>query len=146
MAIEFLSLFMSCDLYVVTYLPKTAGTTLSSSFRANFQGREWLPMSPHLDNRQRGTVLSAIEKELEQKTSRTRCVFGHWAYFRIHQTRRVLGQTRDRHLLGAFFQSANSGFPLLVAGFRNEIFGLRNFVLELTFLCFFFIGRKSRPT
>jgi len=87
---------MSSDLYVVIHLPKTAGTTLLATFRANFPDREWLLMSPPVDNWQRATILSAVEKKLERKTSSLRCVFGHWTYFGIHE--RIRPEANARYI------------------------------------------------
>lgn len=77
---------MSPDLYLVLHLPKTAGSTLLANFCANFPGDELLPLSPRVANWQRRTLADAIEEQVQRKTPRTRCVFGHWAYLGVHES------------------------------------------------------------
>ena len=87
---------MSCDLYLVLHLPKTAGSTLFANFCAGFARDELLLMSPRVTDWQRPTIASAIDNQLKNKSPRTRCVFGHWAYVGIH--RRVQPEARPRYI------------------------------------------------
>lgn len=87
---------MAPDLYLVLHLPKTAGSTLLANFACNFRGDEWLPMSPRPTDWQKRTVTDAIQGQLNHKTPRTRCVFGHWAFFGIHE--QVRPESRPRYI------------------------------------------------
>jgi hypothetical protein len=77
---------MSSDLYVVLHLPKTAGSTLRAGFRPNFKRSEWLSLSPPVDDLRRDTINRAVDREIARfATPRTRCAFGHWVYWGVHE-------------------------------------------------------------
>lgn len=77
---------MSPDLYLVLHIPKTAGSTLSANFRGNFSKGEWLPVFPAVSDHKTRTLRVAIDAEIKRhKTPRTRCAFGHWVYWGIHE-------------------------------------------------------------
>lgn len=79
---------MSPDLYLVLHLPKTAGSTLHANFRPNFKKSEWLPLSPSVDGLQRdaAAIKGAVDREIARfGTPRTRCAFGHWVYWGVHE-------------------------------------------------------------
>lgn len=74
---------MSDDLFLVLHMPKTGGTTLAANFARNFRGDRWLPVFP--EGGEHETLLRDIDAEiLKYKTPRTRCAFGHWVYWGIH--------------------------------------------------------------
>jgi hypothetical protein len=88
---------MSPDLYVVLHVPKTAGSTLRANFKGNFKSHEWLSLPVSIADRQRSTVMGAIDEEIaKQPRHLTRCAFGHWAYIGIHQ--KIRPDARPRYI------------------------------------------------
>jgi hypothetical protein len=83
---------MPSKLYVVLHIHKAAGSTLYRDFQMNFGADELLPMyAPEigLDRTagapRMGWELKRVQDYVARRaSSRTRCVFGHMAYFGIH--------------------------------------------------------------
>ena len=83
---------MAQTIYIVFHIYKTAGQSLRSNFEKNFRDDEWLPMyaypigldkamSPANPGWDAERVYDYVAK---RATSRTRCIFGHMAYFGVH--------------------------------------------------------------
>lgn len=93
---------MQSDLYVVLHLYKTAGQTLQRNFQLNFGHDEWLALyAPQigLDKSQSsanpGWNAHRVDQYLlDNLTPATRCIFGHMAYYGMHD----LPQLRERQV------------------------------------------------
>lgn len=83
----------STPLTVVLHIPKTAGQTLGRQFAAHLQPAEWAALYPPAPP---GTV--AVDDEIgdelrawvaehlaDKNTEHLRVLFGHWAYWGVHQ-------------------------------------------------------------
>lgn len=86
---------MSQPLYIVSHIPKTAGSTLRGNFELNFGGAAWVPADVPGD--MEWDEIAGEKSPLELKaavdgavrkaaSSDARCIFGHWAYYGIHET------------------------------------------------------------
>jgi hypothetical protein len=84
---------MNQNLYIVLHIYKTAGQTLRHNFQANFRGDAWLPMyvgpiglDESVGSGNPGWDVERINRYVVQKvTDRMRCIFGHMAYFGMHE-------------------------------------------------------------
>ena len=77
---------MNPDLFLVMHLPKTAGSTLRANFIRNFKSEEWMSVLPISGNWNREAIVSGVDEILAQHDLKsTRCAFGHWVYWGLHQ-------------------------------------------------------------
>lgn len=96
-------------LYIVSHIPKTAGSTLRCNFELNFTGSAWLPADvpgtlewDEVTGQKSPEELKAYIDGLLQRnfSSQTGCIFGHWAYHGIHEAipTQWKGQLEARYL------------------------------------------------
>ncbi|BCM93101.1 hypothetical protein IAD21_04989 [Abditibacteriota bacterium] len=77
---------MNPNLDVVFHIPKTAGSTLGANFWCNITSKEALHVECLLDDWQTEGVVREVKAQIaSRQTEEIRCVFGHWAYWGIHQ-------------------------------------------------------------
>lgn len=84
---------MPTPLYIISHIPKTAGSTLRCNFELNFPGPAWLPAD--VPGSLEWDEVAGNKTPLELKVlidsgvrdgfqDETACIFGHWAYYGIH--------------------------------------------------------------
>ena len=84
---------MSHKLYIVSHIPKTAGSTLESNFHRNFKGSGWLRgggwlhlCRPSIGAARAEQINELMTKYIAGNSNRhTKCIFGHGAYFGVHK-------------------------------------------------------------
>jgi hypothetical protein len=81
-------------LYIVSHIPKTAGSTLRCNFELNFSGAAWLPADVPgtlewdevTGNKSPSELKAYIDGRVrEEFDEHSACIFGHWAYYGIHE-------------------------------------------------------------
>jgi hypothetical protein len=84
----------------VVHVPKTAGQSLGRTFKCNYEQRAWLPLYIARIPGQAELRASAWETDLvdahvsAQGSDETRCMFGHLAYFGVHEPLATEADTR----------------------------------------------------